>query len=65
MEEAGESTYVVSGTEDSPNPIIFTKDPEVTEFSYEEAPVFTLIELLAKNMGLNYIIALNGDYPNK
>lgn len=51
-----ESNYVVSGTEDSPNPITFSKDPEVTEFSYEEAPVFTLIELLAKNMGLNYII---------
>ena len=51
-----ESTYVMSGTEDSPNPITFTQDPEVTEFSYEEAPIFTLIELLAKNMGLNYII---------
>lgn len=51
-----ESNYLVNDSPDSPNPIAFPNDPEVTEFSYEEAPIFTLIEVLAKNMGLNYII---------
>lgn len=55
-EPTNESEYVVNESPDSPNPIVFPQDPEVTEFSYEEAPIFTLIELLAKNMGLNYII---------
>jgi len=52
----GTSEYVPSNTLVSPNPIEFPNDPEVQEFSYEETPVFTLIEALATSMGLNYII---------
>ena len=56
QKEEGASTFNKTGSEDHPNPDLFPDDKEAPALKLEEAQLYDVIDILCKELKINYII---------